>query len=249
MDADLNGDGYRDLFLAGVQTMGTGGNVFFVLPGLASGKFGLSTSVVFANPVTFQQVTSVRAANLNGDGYMDIAIAGVFTPNGQGKTYGILAALSGVNTGSFMVEKYTVLTSTPSSLSVQDLNDDRQMDLVALTDIAGSSVVMYLPGRGNGTFNGPGLFPLGTQALMHRMLVKDMNLDGLPDAVLWDATDSRVRIMLGGPGQMFHDSGQEYQLPGGPSSLDLGDMNYDGLPDLAITYGTGTPLEIRLNSP
>ena len=77
---------------------------------------------------------------------------------------GILAALSGVNTGSFMAEKYTVLTSTPSSLSVQDLNDDRQMDPVALTGHHRGKPGGDVP-AGAGNVQRAGLFPLGTQAL------------------------------------------------------------------------------------
>jgi FG-GAP-like repeat len=100
--------------------------------GAQSYSFGAGAFPVAQGP------TAIVAADFNGDGRIDLAVA-----DGNG-----VSVLLGKPDGSFAAKvDYSVGSITPTSLAVADVNGDGRLDLIV---VAGS--VEILIGNGNGTF-------------------------------------------------------------------------------------------------
>ena len=190
--SDLNADGQADL----VATSPDAGNVSIILQSPAgSGNF-LSPQTVAAG---FQPI-DVTIAHLNADSFPDLAIANFGTPDNPA-TAGLSVLLNNsVSPGTFLPATNYATGSRSHSVSVGDLNGDRNVDVVVAN--AGSpgntgsvSILFQDPGR-SGTFltavNQPGTSqPLG-------VVIVDVNGDTFPDIAL---ADDGVRVLFQIPAQ------------------------------------------------
>jgi hypothetical protein len=134
--ADVNGDGYLDVVVANIcQTDGCSGNgPIGVLIGNGDGTF--HTAVTYDSGTISPQ--SVAIADVNGDGKMDIVVAG-----------DSVAVLLGNGDGTFQTAvNYGSSAYGPQSLVIADLNGDGQLDLV----VANNPFTSVLLGNGDGTF-------------------------------------------------------------------------------------------------
>jgi hypothetical protein len=137
--ADLNGDGLRDLLVAGLGEFLPGdhakGTVIW-LPGRGGNKF---SAFWFDG---WPRVADVQAADFNGDGRLDLAVAAF----GWRKT-GRLAILDN-QPGDWSKPDFTPHTIDPRTGGIQmipaDLNADRRMDFVALLAQEHETVVGYI---------------------------------------------------------------------------------------------------------
>jgi VCBS repeat protein len=80
-----------------------------------------------------------------------------------------------------------------------------------------------------------------------RVMIEDMDLDGLEDlVVLWGYSDRSVSIF---PGLRTGGFGEpkDYPLPGGPEEMAVGDLNRDGRPDLVFAGYDGIKVLIALS--
>src|SRR5204862_145467 len=111
-------------------------------------------------PASFQdQVTfatgalpnSVAAADLNGDGRLDLAIANVNSAS--------VSVLLGNGNGSFQGQTTFAVGAGPHSVAAADLNGDGRLDL-AIANFNNVSVSVLL-GNGNGSFQGQTTFAVG----------------------------------------------------------------------------------------
>ena len=128
---DFNGDGYPDLV-----TANSGRASVNVMLGNGDGSFGLQrtidTLLYDANdPITPDSPTAVVAADLDGDGFVDIA----FTEPKHGR----IGVLSGNGDGTFAARVDQVAANRPTALVAGNLNGDRtslgrdRLDLVAVS--------------------------------------------------------------------------------------------------------------------
>jgi hypothetical protein len=176
--ADLNGDGSLDIVTSDF-VHGT----IFVLLNQGNGTFTQST---FGTLVQCGSPSATQLADLNGDGRPDLAVlcsTGNFTiyfGNGNGT----------FRPGKIVTGGWVLGTG---NLLIADLNGDGKPDLAALGDHS----LYVLTGNGDGTFNTPVLFGVGsdpaftTTSYLHGKPASS----GMPDVVVTDRTGS-ILVLL-----------------------------------------------------
>jgi hypothetical protein len=207
---DMNGDGKSDLAVANGHNLDFF-NTVSVLLGNGDGKF--QTQQTFD---TDPFPRSLKLADANGDGNLDLAVA-----NADG-TVGVLL---GNGNGAFQAQQTFAAGNSPRSLTLGDVNGDGKLDLA----VANNSEVSVLLGNGNGTFQSRQTFAAGNSP--HSLTLGDVNGDGKLD--LAAANNSEVSVLLGSGNGTFQ-SQQTFAAGNSPGSFTLGDVNGDGKPDLAI---------------
>src|SRR2546430_5064256 len=173
---DFNGDGVPDLVVANF------GNPYSsqTISGSVSVLLGKGDGA-FRSAVTYdagRNPSSVRAADFNGDGKPDLAIANSVC-SGGGPNVSVLLGKDG---GTFEAAFNYVGVAEPSSVGVGDFNGDGKPDL-AVADLGSGTVAMLL-GNGDGTFQAGVGVAAGTRPEF--LAVGDFNGDGKPDLVVGD---------------------------------------------------------------
>ena len=185
--ADVNGDGILDIVAPRIGEFGV-----TVLLGNGSGGF---TPVPNNCCATSIEPNSVVVADFNGDGQLDIAVAG-----GQ-----YVQVLFGNGTGYFSTTPFGLfyLGGAAMTLSQGDFNGDGIPDLAV--PIYGSNNVAVLLGNGAAGFTSavaspftaaPGSpFAVGTGP--YAVAVADLNGDGRPDLAVANLSGNNVTVLLG----------------------------------------------------
>jgi hypothetical protein len=230
---DFNSDGLMDFAYLAF------GNIFTA----TSKGNGAFTQAFYASGL--QGVTSLVAADFDGDGLTDLAAA---TPTGT------VSVLMGVSAGGFSstVVRYPATSGaapvgSTGALAVGDFNGDGKPDLVYAYVANGPLApgvptyvigVTILPGAGNGAFGSP--IPYASVQLSPAfpvivdLKVADFNGDGTPDLAIL-ARNGNVSIVLGN-----RDGTAQPQMSIGQTGLKVlysavvGDFNGDGTADLAL---------------
>ena len=113
------------------------------------------------------------------------------------------------------------------------------------TNIGGSSVAVIL-GNGDGSFNAPVLYPVGSGPW--NVVVGDINNDGLLDLAVASDGTGNVSVLLGNGDGTFQPASY---VPVGSSqvgSVAVGDFNGDGYLDLATTSAPDNSVYVLLNN-
>jgi hypothetical protein len=231
---DLNGDGIPDVIISDGSGSAAGVRV---LLNDGHGKLGADLSYPSEANAGLGPV-SVIAADINGDGKMDLV-----TANGRD---GSISVLLGNGDGTFAAPVTYPAGTDPVAVAVGDLNGDGFPDLV-VADSAGNSVQMLL-NNGGGSFAAPVAIPDGTGPVA--VILADVTGDGHLDVVVADEGDSKVAVLIGaGDGTfaapVFYGTGP---APGwitaqdlsGDGRLDLVTANYsDGSISVFTNAGSG----------
>jgi hypothetical protein len=165
---------------------------------------------------------AVAAADLTGDGKVDLVVANVYSNT--------VTVLLGKGDGTFKpgVDYSTGLN--PYSVVAGDVNGDGKLDLVLAT----ANTISVLLGNGDGTFQGHTQYPTGPAP--NALALGDFNHDGKLDVATAN-NDSNltgtVSVLLGNGDGTFRPH-VDYGTGVGPYSVAVGDFNKDGKLDLAV---------------
>jgi len=228
--ADINGDGEPDLVTA------TNSGSVAVLLGNGDGSFMDVRSVALASSV-YSASTGV-AADFNGDGRLDLAVAEQNYPNGQ------ISVELGKGNGTFgqpIVSALTTTATSPNLMLAADFNGDGKTDLAVLDDYGNGFQVLL--SRGNGSFEAPVDTPLSYSVLS--IATGDFNKDGKADlAVTTNYNNSPSMSVYLGNGDGTFTAGGQYLVYSG-SYVSVADVTGDGNPDLIVAasgFGSGSNL-------
>lgn len=203
---------------------------------IASGQFLPTQKYASGGMYAF----SVAAADLNGDGKIDLVVAHWCYTGGpcnynEGDN-GAVGVLLGNGDGTFQpATTYFSGGGTAYSVAVADVNGDKKPDLLVANGCTGvgncgSGALGVLLGNGDGTFQAARAFGTG-EFYPTSVTVGDVNGDNKPDVILSGGT---ISVLLGIGDGTFQPP-QSYDPGGnGPEATIIADVNGDGKPDLLV---------------
>jgi hypothetical protein len=231
VSADFNGDGKLDIATAANGAT----SVVSVLLGNGDGTFQTHRDLVVTSG---EVLTDLIAADLNGDGKLDLVIMG------QSST--ILIAL-GNGDGTFQKPKSYSVGNDAEWATVGDFNGDGKLDL-AVTNYV-DNTVSILPGNGDGTFQPQAIY--STAPSPGSLVTGDFNGDGKLDLAMVARTSNTsifaVSVLLGNGDGSFQQH-VEYTTGDEPAQVVTGDFNDDGKLDVATINACGDDPNCGLTS-
>jgi hypothetical protein len=184
---DVNGDKKADLITANQGVYPTYVGSITVLTNTGSGIF--VANATYAMPYS---LSSIVAADVNGDGYPDLIAASRSGVTSQG----VLIVLTNNGSGNFSSNAVYLVGQGTSSLAAADMNGDGKVDLICAN--AGDNNVMVLTNDGRGNFtiactNCAGPSP-------GALVVADVNGDGKPDVISANSgPNNTLTVLLNSP--------------------------------------------------
>ena len=163
---------------------------------------------------------SVVSADLNGDGFPDLA-----TANGSGDTVSVLLGKGG---GSFQAKVDYAVGGQPYTVAAADLNGDGHPDLVTTKLDDGALSVLF--GNGDGGFQAKVDHPVGNSPTS--VVAADLNGDGQLDLAAANQVDNTVSVLLGN-GDGGFQAKVDYPVGASPTAMAAADLDGDGQTDLA----------------
>ena len=215
--------------------------VLALLPALLLASCGNDTGAIITVP------NSVIAADLKGNGVMDVVVASAqIDETGLTQKPGLLGVIlnSASSPGNFAgIVNYVTSAAPPSGLAVGDLTGTGSHDLVVTNLNAGTISVFMETSPTSGAYGAAQTITVGGQP--NDVQILDINGDGLPDLIVADNTGA-VEYLLQNPASpgtfqpgvslpISNPANVAEGLPTRGISVAVGDLNGDGFPDIAVT--------------
>jgi hypothetical protein len=238
---DFNHDGKLDIAVANVES-----STVAVLLGNGDGTFSVPTSYSIENGVY-----GLAAADVNGDGYLDLAT----TTDGSGNNVALLLG-NNDNSGTFQSETDLATgAGQAESIAFGDLNGDGKVDM-AVTMANGSTFngeISVALGNGDGTFQAPVAYSSttfgGSSAYPYpaTIVTTDFDGDGKLDLVYTNYEYGTVAIMYGkGDGTFYNPI--DFAASGYDWAFTIADVNNDGAADVVVSNYYAGGATVLLNN-
>ena len=232
--ADFNGDGKQDIAATSFN-----GSVMSIFMNNGTGTFAAKVDYTVG---TSQLPGQLAAADFNGDGKPDVAVA-----DSQG-----VSVFINSGTGTFAAHVDYPTGNPTTGLTVADFNGDGKIDIAV--DVQTAVTASVFMNNGNGTFATKVDYSIsgGASNNPRGLASGDFNGDGKPDLVASDAYNGLSVLLNTGTGTFNPRVGYTLQIGSSASLVSVGDMNGDGKLDLVtadnglnlsgfdILFGTGT---------
>jgi hypothetical protein len=232
---DINGDGRPDLVVVGGNSGSPTYTSISVLLGNGDGSFQPQRNFVLRGV----DLPSVRLADVNGDGRLDLIAA-----NSGANSVSVLL---GNGDGSFQNPQSFAVGITPNSVEGADVNGDGHLDLVVTNFV--SKTVSVLLGNGDGSFQPQQTFVTGKFPVS--VAVADLDGDGRLDLVVANEGQNpipgSVSVLLGNGDGSFQDQ-QTFATGTLPFTVATGDLNGDGKPDLITPNLSSNTVSVLLGN-
>lgn len=229
--ADFNSDGISDVAVVDFSS-----KTISVLLGKPDGTLAAPIDTGFNLPFQIFPFQALAAGDFNHDGKADLAVI---------DSDSSLAILLGNGDGTFRPPVDYATGLDVNAITVADLNHDGKLDLVTSNRCTPS--VSVLLGNGDGTFQRHVDYDAfqggGCGEVNDRVIVADLNGDGIPDLAL--AGSGSVSVLLG-KGDGTFQAYQQYSVNPAATAVTVGDFNGDGKLDLATSNQAAGTVSILL---
>jgi hypothetical protein len=183
---------------------------------------------------------AVAAADVNGDGYVDL-ICDVDAISI--KLQNSLLVLTNDGNGIYGSNAiYTVGGGYSSSVVAADVNEDGYVDLICV--MAGSRSVAVLMNKGGSGFAAPVTYPVGSQPFS--VVAADLNGDGKVDLVTANQNDNTLSVLTNNGSGIFGFNAT-YYVGSIPTSVAAADVNGDGKLDIICANQFDNTLTVLTN--
>jgi hypothetical protein len=245
--ADVNGDGKPDLIIANLASNTVSVLLNTTAPGAPTPSFAVQQT--FA---TGTAPNCVTAADVNGDGKIDLVVA-----NSNSNTISVLrnTTAPGAATPSFAAQQSFATGNAPFSVTAADVNGDGNPDLIVANSQSNTvSVLLNTTVPAAATPNFAVQQPFATGARPVSVTAADVNGDGKPDLIVANLNSDTVSVLLNttapGAATPTFAAQQTFATGYSPFSVTTADVNGDGKPDLIVALGNdGTVVLLNTTAP
>jgi prolyl-tRNA editing enzyme YbaK/EbsC (Cys-tRNA(Pro) deacylase) len=200
---------------------------------------GQVSFVLSSSPGVGNGPESVAAADVNGDGKIDLISA-----NTDGNS---LTVLTNNGSSGFVPAGNYSVGFFPTSIAVADVNGDGKTDLIS-ANFSGNSLTV-LTNDGSGRFGVAGTYSVGNNPVS--VAVADVNGDGKTDLISADSGFSgageTLTVLTNNGAGGFVVAGT-YSVGNAPYSVAVADLNGDGKIDLISANLSGNSLTVLTNN-
>jgi hypothetical protein len=181
--------------------------------------------------------TGVAAADINGDGVLDLAVTQ------GGPMSSSVAVFVGNGDGTFNAPSSYKTGHRPLGVSILDLNGDHHMDMMVVNGEM-DDITVFL-GNGDGTFTKGSAF--GANAGPMAMVTGDFDTDGKADVAVVNNLSGDLSIVLGKGDGTFWQPPRSYKSGAAPFAIaSVSFTSKDPRPGLAIANNISSTISVFL---
>ncbi len=224
--ADFDNDGDIDLATGVTVGQGDGRGWVSVLRNNGLGTFTVTDTVVVGDDL------SLAAADLNGNGSVDLTVADAST----NRVYILLNS----GQGKFVVaDNFASGGVSARGHCAADLDGDGDIDL-AVPNFSSGNLAIF-KNNGDASFEPPVIHSVGSGP--HTAIAGDVDKDGDLDLLVSNCLSGTVSVLLN-TGNGAFSSRVDYGVGTNPQRLSLADFDNDGILDLAVPNAGGSYLSV-----